>query len=269
MLGETELGREFGLTRIESLADFRATVPLMDASTHAVRVTAKLGFGLDGIDDETLTAASLERAAVRGAWRQRLADGKPIRRVAVLWAPADDPVVDRMRLDDLRTLGDELELLRISSVPHDPEQLVAELRRFRPDALAVPSLATCAWLEGVVRGPLERRFTGLRWLLAEHDFDERIRSRLPVLHAGWLHPGGRIGVPARRGPAPGLLLATRSTILELLPHGDDTRHFWQPRYPDTINLVTQDLHRVKLDNVIGIKGSDTHLSGIVEHQQGR
>jgi hypothetical protein len=220
VLGETEVGREFGLARIESLADFRATIPLMDSSTHAARVTAKLGFGLDGFDDETLTAAALERATVRSAWRLRLAGDKPIRRVALLWAHADDLVVDRIRLDDLRSLADELELLRIDRVPADPEQLVATLRRFRPDALVVPSLATCGWLEGLVRGPLERGFPGLRWLLAEYDLDERIRSRLPILNAGWLHAGGRVAIPARRGLASGLLLATRSTVLELLPHGD-------------------------------------------------
>jgi hypothetical protein len=219
-LGETEVGREFELLRLANLADFRATIPLMDASRHAERVTSRLGFGLEGFEDESLTAAEVERAGVRGAWSQRLVGERPIKRVAVLWAHADDQVIDSIRLEDFRSLSDSVELLRVTSVDHDPDRLITELRRFRPDALAVPSLATCAWLEGLVHGPLERRFAGLRWLLAEYDLDQRIRSRLPLLNAGWLHAAGRIGVPAWRGPARGLLLATRSTLIELLPHGD-------------------------------------------------
>jgi hypothetical protein len=221
-LAETEVGRELGLGRLASFADFRATVPLMDQATHTERVTARLGFGLDGseFDDETLTAASAERAALLAAWRVRFGGARPPRRIAVLWAFADDQVVDRIRLDDLRSLGESIELLRIDAVPQDPERLLADLRRFRPEALVVPSLATCGWLEGLLRGPLERRIPGLRWLFAEYDLDERIRSRLPLLHAGWLHAGGRVGLPARRGPARGLLLATGSTLIELLPHGD-------------------------------------------------
>lgn len=162
----------------------------------------------------------VERPAVRAAWQLSLGGTRTPRRIAVLQAHADDSVVDRIRLDDLRSLADKVELLRVDSVPRDPASLVAELRRFRADALVVPSLATCAWLEALVHGPLERRLPGLRWLFAEHDLDERIRSRLPVLNAGWLHAAGRVGLPARRGPARGLLLATRSTLIELLPHGD-------------------------------------------------
>ncbi|MFO7567498.1 MAG: hypothetical protein R6X02_32945 [Enhygromyxa sp.] len=229
-LGETEVGRELGLSRLANLADFRASVPLMDQASHAARVTARLGFGLDGFDDETLTAATVERPAVLDAWRLRFGGARPPRRIAMLWARADDQLVDQIRLDDLRSLGDaadgagketrEPAVLRIDAVPRDPEQLLTQLRRFRPEALVVPSLATCSWLEGLLRGPLERRLPGLRWLFAEHDLDERIRSRLPVLSAGWLHAGGRVGLPTRRGPARGLLLATCSTLLELLPHGD-------------------------------------------------
>ena len=84
----------------------------------------------------------------------------------------------------------------------------------------VPSLAVCSWLEQLARAPLERRIPQLRWLFAEHDLDERIRSRLPVINAGWLHAAGRIALPARRNPFDVFTLATHSTVLELLPHGD-------------------------------------------------
>lgn len=235
-LGDTEVGRELGLLRLANLDDFRATVPLSDAATHAHRVTARLGFGREELDGEMLTAATVERAALWLAWRQRLAGARP-RRVAVLQAPADDPHIDRMRLEDLR-FGSEPEdgmrgresdapaLLRITSIPRDPEAMLDELRRFRPDALVIPSLATCSWLEQLARAPLERRLPQLRWLFAEHDLDERVRSRLPIINAGWLHAAGRIALPARRSPFDAFTLATRSTVLELLPHGDpetDTR----------------------------------------------
>ncbi len=220
-LGDTEVGRELGLLRLANLDDFRATVPLADIATHAQRVTARLGFGRDELDGETLTAASVERGSLWDAWQGRLASARP-RRVAILQAPADDPHIDRMRLDDLRlgAHGDEPVLLRITSVPREPETLLDELRRFRPDALVVPSLAVCGWLEQLARAPIERRVSTLRWLFAEHDLDERIRSRLPVINAGWLHAAGRIGLPARRSPFDAFTLATESTVLELLPHGD-------------------------------------------------
>jgi hypothetical protein len=234
-LGDTEVGRELGLLRLANLDDFRATVPLADAATHAYRVTARLGFGREELDGEMLTAATVERATLWAAWRRRLAGARP-RRVAILQAPADDPHIDRMRLEDLRfgaepdedgraRESDAPTLLRITSIPRDPEAMLDELRRFRPDALVVPSLATCSWLEQLARAPLERRLP-LRWLFAEHDLDERVRSRLPIINAGWLHAAGRIALPAWRSPFDAFTLATRSTVLELLPHGDpetDTR----------------------------------------------
>ncbi|WP_106395726.1 hypothetical protein [Enhygromyxa salina] len=218
-LGDTEVGREFGLLRLVSFDDFRASVPLMDPLSHVERVTARLGFGREELDDEQLTAASVDRKAVRGVWRQRLGSATP-ERVALVEALADDHLVDRVRMDDLRSLSPAVELLRIDSVPRDPLQLIDDLRRFRPDALVLPSLATCGWLEQLIRAPLERRLPQLRWLFAEHDLDERVRSRLPVINSGWLHAAGRIGLPARRSPMDAFSLATNSTLIELLPHGD-------------------------------------------------
>jgi hypothetical protein len=218
-LGDTEAGRDFGLWRLESFDDFRASVPLLDVVTHAEQVTAKLGFGLDEFDGETLSAASVERAAVRAAWVERLGSARP-HRIAVLHAAADDLLVERMRLDDLRALSESVELLRINSMPSDPEQLIDDLRRFRADMMLIPSLASCGWLEQVIRAPLERKLPQLRWVMAEHDLDERVRSRLPVINAGWLHGAGRVGLPARPAPSDAFTLAIRSTLIELLPHGD-------------------------------------------------
>lgn len=218
-LGDTEVGRELGLMRLTSLDDFRASVPLMDPATHAERVTARLGFGLDGLDGETLTAASVERRTVCAVWRQHLA-GARASRVAILQAADDDHHVDAIRLDDLRALAEDPTLLRLDSVGRDPEAVLERLREFRPDTLVIPSLATCGWFEQAVRAPLERRLPQLRRLFAEHDLDERVRCRLPVINAGWLHAAGRVGLPSRRSPHDAFSLATRSTIIELLPHGD-------------------------------------------------
>ncbi len=78
----------------------------------------------------------------------------------------------------------------------------------------MPSLLTCNWLEGALRTPLERQLDNLHWLFAESDLDQRIRSRLPVINAGWIHEAGRIGLPTRRSPWQGFSLATRSLLIE-------------------------------------------------------
>lgn len=218
-LGDTEVGRELGLGRLASLEDFRASVPLRTPPEHAAEVTARLGFGLDELDDEALGAPTRERDAVCAAWRHRLG-GAPLERVAVLLAQADDARVERMRLDDLRAFGREIELLRLDLMPSDPDKLITQLRSFEADTLVVPSLATCSWLEQALRAPLERRLPHLRQLFAEHDLDERLRTKLPVVNAGWFHAAGRVGLPAQRQPWRAFRLATRSTLIELLPHGD-------------------------------------------------
>lgn len=218
-LGDTEVGREVGLGRLSSLADFCASVPLRLPTAHAIEVTARLGFGLDELGDEVLTAATRERHSVCAAWRQRLG-GANLERVAVLLARADDARVDQMRLDDLRAFGGDIELLRVDLMPRDPDKLITQLRSFEADTLVLPSLATCGWLEQLVRAPLERRLPRLRQLFVEHDLDERVRTKLPVINAGWFHAAGRVGLPARRKPSQAFRLATRSTLIELLPHGD-------------------------------------------------
>ncbi|NVB42715.1 hypothetical protein G6O69_33145 [Pseudenhygromyxa sp. WMMC2535] len=240
VLADSEPGREFGLRRLESLADFRASVPLLDPQRHTRQVTARLGFGGGELGPEQLTAAEVEREAVLAAWRARLGGARP-RRVALLQAPGDEPLIDRVRVDDLQALaGGEVQLLRVESLRDDLDALLDRIRGFHPEALVVPSLATCAWLEGVLRQPLERRFDTLRWIFAEHDLDERIRSRLPVLNAGWLHAAGRVGLPTRRSPWSGFLLAGRSTLIELLPHGDPELERHGPSTPTEATILPED-----------------------------
>ena len=218
-LAESGAGREFDLRRVGKFDDLRASVPLLDADEHSERVTARLGFA-HGDDDADWTAGGVERERLLAAWRQHLGGLRP-QRIALLHAPADDPRVDRVRVDDLEALArGELELLRIPCVPEEPAGLAEALAGFEPDCVFVPSLATVAWLEGAIRAPLERRVPSLRWLFASHDLGARVRCRLPVLNAGWLHPAGRIGLPSRRSPWQGYVLASDSTLIELLAHGD-------------------------------------------------
>jgi hypothetical protein len=223
-LAETEVGRDFDLSRLHTLADFQAWVPLLDAEAHSARVTAKLGFDLPDLPESELGAGERDRAELITIWQQRLraagGEGRVPQRIALLHAPADDPLIDRLRLDDLAALAPGLALLRIHSLDADPGEQIEALRRFRPDTLVMPSLATCSWLEGVMRTPIERHLDGLRWLFAESDLDQRVRTRLPVINAGWIHGAGRMALPTRRSPWQGFSLATRSLLIELLPHGD-------------------------------------------------
>lgn len=227
-LVDTEPGRELGLRRVATLEDFRASVPVFDAASHAERVRARLGFGAEALDAEALTAGALARPRLHARWRARaqLFESSEPRALAMLHARVDDPLVDQLRVQDLSSFGAP-SVVRIDTIvrgPRDGPSPAAEtleaLHRARPELLAVPSLATVAWLEQPARGPIERALPSLRALMAECDFEARLRSRLPVLNGGWLHPAGRVGLPAERGPVGAFVLATDSTLIELLPHGD-------------------------------------------------
>jgi hypothetical protein len=280
-LVETAVGREFDLARLRTLADFQAWVPLLDAETHAARVTAKLGFDLPDLPESELGGGERDRAELIEIWRQRLrgagaGDRRP-HRIALLHAPEDDPLIDRLRLDDLAALAPGLELLRVPALDDDPRAQLVELRRFRPDTLFMPSLATCSWLEGTVRTPIERYLGDLRWLFAESDLDQRIRSRLPVVNAGWIHIAGRIGLPTRRNPWTGFSLATRSLLIELLPHGDpevDPRHRVRDRVtvlPE--NSILGERYELVLSSPLGFlrlrSGLHVRVVGFVAPPHGR
>jgi hypothetical protein len=218
-LGRLAVGRAFGLDRISTLADLRGTVPLLSQETHERDVERRLGFGVMEPDDPTaaaLTGSTRERSHVVGTWRTYLG-GKPPERIALLRGHSLDPVADRTLVEDLDGLGGEL--LQIDRVD-DSEELARALQDFDPQLLVVPSALTCAWLESLYGAPLERRLRRLRLLLAEHDLTQPIRSRVRLHNAGWIHRGGRLGMPTLLPPPHGLVLAVATQIIELLPHGD-------------------------------------------------
>jgi len=254
----TAVGRDFDLARLRTLADLQASVPLLDREAHAARVTARLGFDLAELPEAELGAGELDRPTLLEVWRQRSSEAGPERprprRIALLRAPGDDPLIDRLRLDDFAAFAPGLELLRVPSLDADPRAQLDALRRFRPDTLVMPSLATCSWLEGALRTPLERQLDNLHWLFAESDLDQRIRSRLPVINAGWIHEAGRIGLPTRRSPWQGFSLATRSLLIELLPHGDpevDPRQRVQDRTVLPENAVLGERYELVLSSPLG------------------
>ncbi len=222
-LGPTEVGRTFGVRRMRSFGDLRASVPLMDLDAHLQRVEAPLGFGVvePGAPEAALLAgADREREGVLRAWTTRMGGDRP-RRVAVLQARADDPVIDELASDDLRALmaSSGAELLRVDAV-EGPAAVLERLRGFRPDAVAAPSAWTIAWLEAHARAPIERSLPGLQWLLVEHDLNHRLRSRLPLLGLGLFHRAGRLALPGSVEPRLATVLAVGSTLLELLPQDD-------------------------------------------------
>lgn len=226
-LGPTEVGRSFGVRRMRGFGDLRASVPLMDPETHLERVEAPLGFGVvepGAPEAVALVGAQRERDGVLQAWADRMGGERP-RRIAVMRARADDPVVDELVLDDLRALmagadgAATPELLRIDAV-EGPGAVLERLRGFHPDAIAASSAWAFSWLEAHGRAPLERSLPGLRWLLAEHDLEHRLRSRLPIFGLGLVHRAGRLALPGSVAPKLSAVLAVGSSLLELLPQDD-------------------------------------------------
>lgn len=218
-LGPTRLGRGLGLSRLRSLEDLRASLPIMDQEQHEREVELHLGFGLADSEDERareLSGASRERDAVISIWRAFGGDRQP-GRAALLRGHSMDPSIDRIARDDVRALG--AEVLAIDRID-DPQAVIERLEEFDPELMVVPSVLTLRWLETVHRGPLERRIRGLRMVLAEHDHAQAVRSRMKVFTAGWIHRSGRLGLPTLRPPDRALTLAVGSQIIELLPYGN-------------------------------------------------
>jgi hypothetical protein len=214
-LGPTRVGRDLGLERVRGLDDLRGIVPIMDPRTHEREVEARLGFGVhDGSGVPDASGAQLERDQVIAVWRAFL-DGRAPARILSLRGAHADPVVDAIMREDLQALGGEL--LWIDRVG-EPEDLVKRVEDFEPEVLVVPSALTCRLLERAHRGPLERGLRRLRLVLAEHDLARRLRTRIPVRSAGWIHRSGRCGLATLRQPRSAVTLAVGTQIIELLPY---------------------------------------------------
>jgi len=227
-LGPTPVGRRFGLADIDSLADFRASVPILDRERHMREVEAALGFGvIDGRDAAAVELAGRddEREQVTDAWRSRLGRAAPPR-VAVLWAEGDDGLAERTLLADVKAFADTC--LHLAEID-DAAAAMAQLRVFDPEVLVVPSAMVCTWLERAKRMPLEHGLPRLRLVLAEHDIGRPLRTRTPVASAGWFWHGLRAGVPSPRAPADAVTLAVGTALFELLPYSnpeDDGRRIY-------------------------------------------
>ncbi|MCA9694053.1 MAG: hypothetical protein R3A51_10900 [Nannocystaceae bacterium] len=220
-LRDTEVGRAFGFSRIETLDDFRAAIPLMTQDAHARDVEARLGFGVDDPSHHEATSnAAIERPQTIARWRSLLAaDGRaPEVRALVLQARDHDPAIDRIRGDDLRALGGQLRRVTTLEGDDDLARLEETLASYQPTVLMVPSAHTCAFLEASLHGPLDRRVPSLALILATHDLERRLRAVAPLGHAGWITRSGRLGVPSPRPPARAFTLAVESQLVELLPH---------------------------------------------------
>lgn len=230
-LGPTRVGQRFGLSRLGSLDDFRASIPVFDRAGHAREVENLLGFGV--IDDADpgvmeLTGAQHERDLVLDAWRARIGEPAP-QRIALLHAHGHDPLSERTLRDDLRTLGGEVFVLdRID----DAARVLERLRSFDPELLAAPSALVLAWLERSQRLGLRRQLPSLRAALCEHDLSRPVRLDVPIAGLGWFSHGLRCGLPTTGVPGDAVTLAVGSQLLELLPYTnpeDDGRRVYAER----------------------------------------
>lgn len=212
-LGGTRPGRDLGLHRLHSLSDFRATLPIRSQASHSEEVEAVFAFGTAD-DPGTAMLAALERENPVGIWGRHLGPSPPAR-VAMLRGRHFDTAVDEILVDDLEGIGGELR--RIDRW-EDAASALEHLEEIDPEVLVLASSMTCAQLEAVHRSPLDRRLPGLRLILSEHDLRAALRTRVPVRSAGWIHAGGRLGVPSGRGPDNAVTLAVGSSIIELLPY---------------------------------------------------
>ena len=227
-LGSTKAGREMGLHRLRSLADFRATLPIRDPAQHEEEVASRVGFG--GADGSPAVARKLaggeaEREVNVGVWGALL-EGRAPQTIALLRGRTFDTAVDEIMVDDLDALGGDVERIALWD---SPEDVLIAVEKIDPEVLVVPSALTVSALESVHRTPLERRLRKLRMILCEHDMHRSVRTRIPLHSSGWMHAAGRLGLASGRPPLNAITLASGSTILELLaytnPEEDGRRHY--------------------------------------------
>ncbi|MGB1699040.1 MAG: hypothetical protein ACPHRO_03730, partial [Nannocystaceae bacterium] len=218
-LGSSKLGQDFGLHRVRSVADFRATIPLFDPWRHAREVEPELGFG----DSEGFGTGPRETATARDhlwkVWSVQ-SDDWPPRKVLSLRRETQGTHAAKIRREALVAAdGSAPEFVGPEGL-QDLEAMREALLEVAPDTLLVSSLSLCRSLERLGRGHLERIAPSLRMILAEHDFEVPLRTRLPVLNLGWIERAGRVARPASVGPRSAMSLTGHALILELLPWTD-------------------------------------------------
>jgi hypothetical protein len=202
-LGPTDLGRRLGLHRLNSFADLRATIPVLRADEHLVKVEAALGFGPvlgSGAGANDPGAFEREELVLRwraGLERRRVALPRRCLRLGV----EPDPALARWERDDFMALmlredqAGEFATIRA----HEALACIEAMREAQADALIAPSLASVAWFESHGRARLEALVPTLRSIFVQHDLDEAVRTRLPVFSRGLVHPAGRLTLPCPPG----------------------------------------------------------------------
>jgi len=213
------MGREFGLHRVRGVADFRASVPLFDPLNHARQVEPELGFGEDEQTERDDPKDPVEHAQLWRVWSSQ-SDHWPPQRVLSLRRETQGKRAARTRRGDLAQLGVLAPEFKGPEGLHDLDAMRTALVTFAPDTLVVSSLSLCRSLERLGRCQLERLVPSLRVILTEHDFETRLRTRVPVLNLGWIERSGRVAVPSLQAPRSAMTLAGRELIVEFLPWTD-------------------------------------------------
>lgn len=230
-LAPTDLGRRLGLSRLNSFADLRATIPVYRADEHLVKIEAALGFGPAlGSSTRVDDPGEAERDELISRWTAFLkARGRGIPRRCFRLGVEPEPALARWERGDFAALmGPEGEFKALRS--QDPAECLALMQAAEPDALVAPSLASVAWLESHGRARIEALVPSLKMLFAQHDLDEAVRSRLPVVPQGLSHPAGRLTLPVRAHgeEAASGRIAWSSCLIELLREDESTRHVMRP-----------------------------------------
>jgi hypothetical protein len=222
-IGAVDWSADVALRGIRTWLDYRAAAPLLDRERHASLIENQLGFGVRPGPANELDGGG--RAATVERWRAHLREldvsvPERIVRLGRHWASRVDAVIE----EDLHVLAPDAELTTVTDCA-SAKAVLDTLRTARPELVVVPSLSVVDWLERAARVPLERAVPSLRVLMAEHDLDASVRSRVPIVHAGRFDRAGRIGLPAARGAPRAWTLAIDGCLIELLAEGD----------PDTIS----------------------------------
>ena len=219
-LGQTRVGRSLGLSQLRTFEDFRSVVPIFDAATHAEQIEHRLGFGVVDPDDPAapeILGLDREREDQAAVWRRFFHRSPP--RLALWLGRGDAPAVARALAADAAALAPPV--YRHDRLD-DPAAAAARLCREGIEALWTSSLAAVQAVEAALRRPLETAVPTLEAIIATYDLDAPVRTRLPVVAAGFIHGPDpvRLSVSSMRSVRVGTTLALASALPELLPHRD-------------------------------------------------